>query len=150
MATRKTTETGENAMDRNGAELFAAKFAASKTLTKARDDGYTLTDRADLVDKPMILEKWELLPGIGDRPYARVWAHVYNEDTGTVVKVKFEDGGRSFDGIPATLAELQRNRVRTNVAVVLRGEPYDFEDRDTGEMKTAVRYSIVDPDAEQS
>lgn len=126
---------------------FMTAFKSGKTLAQAQDDGFASVERSELVDQPMLLVKWELNPGIGGAPYARVWARVFDPETGEERKVKFADGGRSFDGIPATLKELERNRVKTNVAVYLRGEEYDFEDSDTGEMKTAVRYTFESPSA---
>lgn len=129
------------------AEAFKARFKAGKTLTQAQDDGFTSTPREDLVDRPMILQRWEIRDGIGGSKFARVWALVLNEESGEVEQVKFEDGGRSFTGIPATLAELTRNKVRGGVTVVMRGEPYTFTD-DNGLEMDAVRYSFESPDTE--
>ena len=120
----------------------------TKGLTAALDDGFPLTDRAELTDRPMVLHKWEILDGIGGQKYSRVWAYVLDPATGEAQPVKFEDGGRSRDGITETLRELLKRRIRGNVAVVLRSEEYSFTDQETGAESYATRYSFEDNSGE--
>lgn len=127
-----------------------ALFQGATDLTAAQDDGFTLTDREELagVDGgkaiPLYLVGWEITDGMGGQ-YAEVWAlAMFAPDD--VRKVKFRDGGRSFDGITATLSKLTKNGVYGNVRLIMLGETYNFNDRDTGEAMSAVRYTLHDPE----
>ena len=55
---------------------------------------------------------------------------------------RFDDGGRSMNSITSQLEEMSRLGNRTNIVVVLDGEEYQFEDRETGAPMEAVRYSF--------
>lgn len=129
---------------------FMGKLENAQDLTAALDDGFVLTDRQDLIRPegqtpiPLYLVGWETSNGIGG-DYVEVWALAMFGD-GDVRKVKFRDGGRSFDGIPATLRKLTQNGVYGNVRLVMMGEEYSFFDKETGEPMTACRYTLHDPE----
>lgn len=123
---------------------FADRVERAQDLTAALDDGFVLTDREEIVGKAMVIVGWELSDGMGG-DYVEVWALVMFAPK-DVRKIKFRDGGRSFDGIPATLKKLTANGVYGNVRLTLAGEPYEFTDRETGEIRPAVRYTLTDPE----
>ena len=129
---------------------FMGKLENAQDLTAALDDGFVLTDRQDIIRPegvppvPLYLVGWETSEGIGG-DYVEVWALAMFED-GEVSKIKFRDGGRSFDGIPATLKKLTQNGVYGNVRLVMMGEEYPFNDRETGEPMTGWRYTLHDPE----
>ena len=104
--------------------------------------GFPLVDRETLRDQPMIIIKYTINSGTNGK-WSRVWVNVADE-SGEIRQVKFEDGGRSGKGITATLEEMARLGSRGGVAVVLRGEDYAFEDRETGATDYAVRYFFED------
>ena len=125
------------------ADSFAQRAERGNSLTAALDDGFAPIEREDLMDKTLVLVAWEMTPGIqGD--YAEVWA-IAEMNPEDYVKVKFRDGGRSYDGIPRTLNALRANGITENVTCVLTGEPYEFADKETGEWKSAYRYRLETP-----
>lgn len=126
------------------ADSFASRTQKGKAVESALDDGFTKAERDDLVGKTLVLVAWEISPGItGD--YAEVWA-IAEMNPGDHVKVKFQDGGRKSDGIPRTLAALTANGVREDVVCTITDDPYDFEDRNTGEWKVGHTYRFANAD----
>ena len=125
------------------ADSFDTRARQAKPVEAALDDGFAKAERDDLVGKILILVAWEISPGItGD--YAEVWA-IAEMNPGDNVKVKFQDGGRKSDGIPRTLAALTANGVRDNVLCTLTDDPYDFEDKQTGEWRVGHTYRFANP-----
>lgn len=125
---------------------YAGIMAKAKTLAAALDDGFQLVDRQELVGLPMLIVAWEITEGFGSNEYAEVWTLTKYKE-GDVRRVKFQDGGRRSDGIPATLARLRENGISADVAAVLRAEEYEFRNKETGMMDYAVRYSLDTPEA---
>jgi hypothetical protein len=124
----------------SGAPSFASLLGNAKSLTTAVDDGFTLVERETLRDQPMVISKYTINNGTNGK-WSRIWA-VTADENGNPRQVKFEDGSRSGKGITATLEEMARLGVRGGVAVILRGEDYAFEDRETGATDYAIRYSF--------
>lgn len=125
-------------------DSFAQRKANAKPLAAALDDGFVVTEREDLRGVLLCLVGWEIKQGIGG-DYSELWALAQFSET-DVRQVKFTDGGRSAMGsITATLRALVQNGITSDVFVVLRGEEYDFTDRDSGVQMSATRWMIVDP-----
>lgn len=130
-----------NRLARVDADTFTTRRKGARTLNAAADDGYTLTDRTELVDREILVVMWEIKPGYGGTPFATVWGMVQEETD--IRRIKLQDGGRN---IPATLEELEANGVTGDVLVRLRATEYGHE-LDGGPF---VSYRFTDPNEPDS
>src|SRR6476660_3001466 len=79
-------------------DAYAARKKKAQDLAAAIDDGFTAVQRDEILDMPLVIVAWETEDGFGGSKYSEVWALAEYAD-GDVRKVKFQDGGRSADGI---------------------------------------------------
>jgi hypothetical protein len=121
-------------------DAYTARKKKAQDLSAAIDDGFTSVERDSILDMPLLIVAWETAEGFRGSKYSEVWALAEYGD-GDVRKVKFQDGGRSADGITRTLGRLAENGVTGDVVAVLNGERYGFTN-DEGEEDSAMRYTL--------
>jgi hypothetical protein len=121
-------------------DAYVARKKKAQDLGAAIDDGFTAVQRDEILDMPLVIVAWETEDGFGGSKYSEVWALAEYAD-GDVRKVKFQDGGRSADGITRTLARLVENGVTGDLVATLRGEQYSFTDDDNMD-RVAMRYTL--------
>jgi hypothetical protein len=131
------------------ADAYVARKKKAQDLAAAIDDGFTAVQRDEILDLPLVIVGWETEEGFGGSKYSEVWALAEYSADGDVRKVKFQDGGRSADGITRTLARLVENGVTGDLVATLKGEPYSFKD-DEGVEVYAMRYTLAGLEPEKS
>jgi hypothetical protein len=129
-------------------DTYVARKKKAKDLGAAIDDGFARVERDEILDMPLLIVAWETEEGFGGSKYSEIWTLAEYAD-GDVRKVKFQDGGRSADGITRTLARLVENGVTGDLVATLRGEPYSFTDDDGVEVH-ATRYTLEGLEPEKS
>lgn len=127
-------------------DAYTARKKNAQDLSAAMDDGFTSVERDSILDMPLLIVAWETAEGFRGSKYSEVWALAEYGD-GDVRKVKFQDGGRSADGITRTLGRLVENGVTGDLVATLRGERYGFTN-DEGAEDSAMRYILegLEPD----
>jgi hypothetical protein len=130
-------------------DAYIARKKKAQDLATAIDDGFTAVQRDEILDLPLVIVAWETEEGFGGSKYSEVWALAEYSADGDVRKVKFQDGGRSADGITRTLARLVENGVTGDLVATLKGEPYTFTDNDGVEVY-AMRYTLEGLEPEKS
>lgn len=128
-------------------DAYTARKKNAQDLSAAMDDGFTSVERDSILDMPLLIVAWETAEGFRGSKYSEVWALAEYGD-GDVRKVKFQDGGRSADGITRTLGRLAENGVTGDLVATLKGERYGFTN-DEGEEDSAMRYLLEGLTAEQ-